>query len=85
MSHHETDFQGDILAALREAVLARIPDAEVEAAGGGGHFTISVVSPVFAGQSMLAQQRLVLGAIAHLMKGDHAPVHAVDRLVTRAP
>lgn len=53
--------------------------AVVEVAGGGGHFTLSVVSPVFAGQSMLNQQRLVLGAITHLMKGDRAPVHAVDK------
>jgi hypothetical protein len=28
------------------------------------------------------QQQRVYAAIAHLMKGDSAPVHAVDRLVT---
>jgi hypothetical protein len=27
----------------------------------------------------------VYGAIAHLMKGDMAPVHAVDSLKTRTP
>ena len=85
MSDHETDFQGDILAVIRESVLTKIPDAQVEVAGGGGHFTLSVVSPVFAGQSMLNQQRLVLGAIALLMKGDRAPVHAVDKLTTKTP
>lgn len=85
MSDHETDFQGDILAVIRESVLTKIPDAVVEVTGGGGHFTLSVVSTAFAGQSMLNQQRLVLGAIAHLMKGDRAPVHAVDKLTTRTP
>ena len=29
-------------------------------------------------------RRLVYGAIAHLMKGDRAPVHAVDSLKTSA-
>ena len=47
MSNHDTDFQGDVLAALRESVLAKIPDAAVEVSGGGGHFSLSVVSPVF--------------------------------------
>jgi acid stress-induced BolA-like protein IbaG/YrbA len=44
-----------------------------------------VTSPVFAGKGMLESQRLVYGAIAHLMKGDMAPVHAVDSMKTRTP
>lgn len=84
MSHHPTSFQGDILQAIRDHVLAAIPDAKVEAAGGGGHFTIHVTSPVFAGKSMLQQHQLVLKAVAPLMRGDDAPLHAVDSLVTRA-
>lgn len=75
----------EIRAAVREAILGRIADAEVRVEGGGGHYTIEVVSPVFAGKGMLESQRLVLGAIAPLMKGDHAPVHAVDSLKTRTP
>ena len=42
-------------------------------------------SPVFAGKNMLESQRMVYGAIADLMKGDRAPVHAVDSLKTRTP
>jgi acid stress-induced BolA-like protein IbaG/YrbA len=84
MSHHETDFSGDIHEAIREAISAAIPDAMVMVGGGGGHFTIDVISKVFEGKSMLQSQRLVLGAIAHLMKGDRAPVHAVDKLTTSA-
>ena len=53
--------------------------------GGGGHFNIEVTSPVFAGKNMLESQSMVYGAIADLMKGDRAPVHAVDSLKTRTP
>ena len=84
MSDHATDFKGDILQAIRDAIGAKIHGARVEVSGGGGHFTIGVVSPEFAGKGMLASQRLVYGAIAHLMAGDQAPVHAVDKLTTKA-
>ncbi len=72
--------------SIKAAILEKIPGASVDVApGSGGHFTLNVVSPVFAGKSMLESQRLVLGAIAHLMKGDGAPVHAIDSLKTRTP
>lgn len=47
-----------------------------------GHYEIEVVAKVFAGKSRLESQRLVLSSIKHLMAGDAAPVHAVDRIVT---
>jgi stress-induced morphogen len=53
--------------------------------GGGGHYTIEVVSTGFAGKSMLESQRLVLSAIKHLINGERPPVHAVDSLITRTP
>ena len=82
MSHHQTDFQGSITDAIREAIVAAIADADVLVSGGGGHFSIEVTSAVFAGKTRVDSQRLVYGAIAHLMKGDLAPVHAVDTLRT---
>ena len=85
MSRHLTTFQGDILAAIREAIQGRVEGAVVAVEGGGGHYTIDVVSPAFAGLSKLESQRLVYGAIAHLMAGDNAPVHAVDSMKTRTP
>ncbi len=73
-------------AAIKAAILEKIPGANVVVApGSGGHYTIEVVSSAFAGKSMLESQRLVYGAIAHLMAGDAAPVHAVDSLKTRTP
>ena len=85
MSSHPTDFQGSVIDAVREAIERQIPDSRAEVNGGGGHYTIEVTSPVFAGKSMLESQRLVYGAITDLMKGDRAPVHAVDSLKTRTP
>ncbi len=85
MSSHPTNFQGSVIDAVRDAIEAAVPNAKAEVTGGGGHYSIVVVSPEFAGKGMLANHKLVLGAIAHLMKGDGAPVHAVDSLATRAP
>ena len=85
MSSHPTDFKGSVVDALREAIEREIPHCRAEVSGGGGHFSIEVTSPAFAGKSMLESQRMVYGAIAHLMKGDAPPVHAVDSLKTRTP
>ena len=72
--------------ALESAIKEKLPDARVVVTpGSGGHYTIDVVSPAFAGKSMLESQRLVLGAIKHLINGERAPVHAVDQLTTRTP
>ncbi|MBK7535252.1 MAG: BolA/IbaG family iron-sulfur metabolism protein [Myxococcales bacterium] len=84
-SHHLTDFQGSIEDAITSSIQAQLPDAVVKVAGGGGHFTIDVVSSGFAGKSMLQNQRLVLSAIKHLINGAAPPVHAVDSLTTRTP
>jgi BolA protein len=44
------------------------------AQGGAGHFRVVVVSPRFAGLSLVAAQRLVYGAVAEMMDGD---IHAL--------
>ncbi|HSD91360.1 MAG TPA: BolA/IbaG family iron-sulfur metabolism protein [Kofleriaceae bacterium] len=85
MSDHPTDFVGSVPDAITSAIKERLPDASVEVSGGGGHYSISVVSTGFAGKSMLESQRLVLGAIKHLINGAAPPVHAVDSLITKTP
>jgi acid stress-induced BolA-like protein IbaG/YrbA len=85
MSDHPTDFVGSVSEAITSSIRARLPDARVEVSGGGGHYTIDVVSTAFAGKNMLESQRLVLSAIKHLIDGERAPVHAVDSLKTRTP
>lgn len=71
---------------LREAIEQALPGAEVEiTAGGAGHFEIRVKAEEFTGKSRVAQQRLVYGAITHLMTGETAPVHAIDKMEIVVP
>ncbi len=76
----------DLARELERAILAALPDATAEVrAASPGHFEVRVVSASFDGQSRVVQQQRVYAAIAPFMKGDAAPVHAVDRLVTETP
>ena len=71
---------------LKEAIEQAIAGAEVEvAAAGAGHFEVRVKAAEFAGQSRVAQQRTVYAAISHLMKGETAPVHAIDKMEILVP
>lgn len=70
---------------VKEAIEEAIEGSVATVSGGGGHFVIEVVSDAFAGKRILEQQRLVYSAIAHLMAGDAAPVHAVDSMVCKTP
>ncbi|MFO0757756.1 MAG: BolA family protein [Byssovorax sp.] len=85
MGQHLNVMSEPLTDTIRKAIEAKVEGAVAEVQGGGGHFQIVVTSPIFAGKSMLESQRLVYGAIAHLMAGDAAPVHAVDSLKTRTP
>ncbi|MDX1649163.1 MAG: BolA/IbaG family iron-sulfur metabolism protein [Myxococcota bacterium] len=74
----------EVAARVRDAIAEAMPEAEVRVdAVSPGHFEIEVVSDAFQGLSRVKQQQKVYAAIAHLMAGDTAPVHAVDRMVTR--
>ena len=69
--------------ALEQAILKAVPDAKVEVvSSGGGHYSLHVRSPAFREKSTLERHRLVYAAIAPLMAGDAAPVHAIDTLKT---
>jgi stress-induced morphogen len=71
--------------ALEAAVVAAIPGAVVEVVPGSpGHYSLVVRSETFRGRSMLDNHRSVYAAIASLMTGDVAPVHAIDSLKTIA-
>jgi acid stress-induced BolA-like protein IbaG/YrbA len=72
-----------ITETIKAAIEEKVPGATATVAGGGGHFNIEVVWAGFEGKSTLDKQRLVYSAIAHLMKGDAAPLHAVDSLITK--
>jgi len=71
--------------ALRSSIQTAIPSAIVEVAPASpGHYALVVKSETFRGRTMLECHRLVYAAIAPLMAGDAAPVHAIDSLKTIA-
>ena len=74
---------GSTADALAQAILKAVPDAKVEViSSGGGHYSLHVRSPAFRDRSTLERHRLVYTAIAPLMAGEAAPVHAIDTLKT---
>lgn len=75
----------DLTEHIRHVIEAAIPGARAQVSGGDGHFRIAVTAAAFAGKSLLEKQRLVYSAIAGLMRGDNAPIHAVDQLITSLP
>ncbi len=73
----------DVAQQMRDAIEEAIPGAEVAVTPATpGHFEVRVTSGVFEGKGRVAQQQLVYAAIAPLMRGNAAPVHAIDRLET---
>lgn len=75
----------ETLDRIRADVEGALPGCRLEVDGGGGHYTLRVVSETFEGLNRLKRQRLVYTAIKGLMAGDDAPVHAVDSLATQTP
>jgi hypothetical protein len=84
MSSHPTDFKGSVVDAPREAIERQIPSSHAEVSGGGRALYHRGDVPCVRWQEH-ESQRMVYGAIAHLMKGDAPPVRAVDSLRTRTP
>jgi acid stress-induced BolA-like protein IbaG/YrbA len=74
----------EVALRLGDAIRNALPGAEVVVhVGSPGHFELEVASPALAGLSRVKQQQTVYAAIAHLMAGDSAPVHAIDRMTIR--
>ncbi len=71
-------------AEIEAMILAALPDAEVaitDLAGDGNHYAARVSSPSFAGQSRVAQHKLVYDALGGRMGGE---LHALQ-LTTAVP
>ncbi|MCH7599210.1 MAG: BolA/IbaG family iron-sulfur metabolism protein [Myxococcales bacterium] len=80
------DNSTNTIDQMRSAIEAAVDCHEISIdSGSPGHFAIRVVSAAFVDLGRVKQQQLIYGAIAHLMKGDGAPVHAIDRLECVAP
>lgn len=86
MSLDVLDSPDRLTERMRRAIEEALPEARAAVrASSPGHFEVRVVSEAFRGKSRLEQQRLVLGALAPLMHGDRAPVHAIDRIEALLP
>ena len=74
----------EIADALRRAVELAVEGSRAEViVGSPGHYSLVVTASAFVGKGTLEKQRLVYAAIGSLMRGEDAPVHAIDRLETR--
>ena len=75
------------LAALEPLALELIDESESHRghagyrAGGNTHWRLMIVSPRFAGQTVLARHRMVYQALGNLM---HNPIHALA-ITARTP
>lgn len=49
---------------VQRLIEAGLPDAHVTVTGDGSHFQAVVVSPVFEGKSLVAQQKMVMASVA---------------------
>jgi len=69
------------ISKIKELILKDLPGADVEiidTKGTGDHFSARVASELFAGKSLIAQHRMVMGAVNEYIKGSNAPIHALD-------
>lgn len=70
---------------IQQAIENAIEGASAEVSGDGRHFNLRVVSAAFESKNTLGRHRMVLSAIAELMGGDNAPVHAIDSIKALTP
>jgi acid stress-induced BolA-like protein IbaG/YrbA len=69
----------DIQARIESA----IPDSQVQVGVQGNHITLLVISPAFAGLSVVKKQQLVYAALASQFAD--GSIHAVDYMKTFTP
>jgi BolA protein len=77
--HRAAAIESRLRAALAPESLEVADDSQQHighvGAGGGGHYTVTIVSARFAGLNTVARHRLVYDALAELMRAD---VHALS-------
>jgi acid stress-induced BolA-like protein IbaG/YrbA len=82
-SSHDTE---PVAEELRARIERELPGARARVrCTATGHFEIEVECAAFAGKPRVRQHQMVYAAIAPLLAGDAAPVHAVDKLDCRVP
>lgn len=76
------DYSGQLKAAIEQAIPGAVAQVRVASPR---HYEVSVTARDFEGLSKVRQHQKVYAAIGDFMRGDDAPVHAIDRLDTRLP
>lgn len=74
-----------IIEAIKSRIEKAVAVESLKVEGGHGHYRINVVSKDFAGRRMVQQHQMIYAAIADLMQGVNAPIHAIDFLETKEP
>ena len=72
---------------IERLIRASFPDAKIEIrdlAGDNNHYAATVVDEAFRGKNRVQQQRMVNAALAKILDGPDAPLHALA-LTTSAP
>lgn len=80
MSERVARIEQRLRAALQPVALTLEDDSAAHAGhpgarGGGGHFRVRIVSPLFQGQPLLQRHRLVYAAVQELMPNE---IHALS-------
>jgi len=72
---------------IERLIKASFPEAEVtitDTAGDQNHYAATIIDEAFRGKNRVQQQRMVNEALAEILDGPTAPLHALA-LTTRAP
>lgn len=72
---------------IERLIKASFPEADVtitDTRGDQNHYAATVIDEAFRGKNRVQQQRMVNEALAEILDGANAPLHALA-LTTRAP
>jgi acid stress-induced BolA-like protein IbaG/YrbA len=61
---------------VAELIRAGMPEAQVQVTGDGRHFEATVISPVFAGKSLIQKHRMVMETVKQQIASDE--LHALS-------
>ena len=61
---------------VAELIRAGMPDARVQVSGDGRHFEATVISPEFAGKSLIQKHRMVMETVKQQIASDE--LHALS-------
>lgn len=74
----------DLMTEIKNRIENSIPNTQAEVfSASDRHYSLTVISQCFADLPQVKQHQLVYAAIADLMKGDSAPIHAIDKMDLR--